>query len=85
MTTGAVKDASPYFKYKNPTPLQGTPTNKALKRLNQELRANASSDELDLGGGDHGYLGLVLTDMEYAKVSATPFVAPTYPTALIIP
>ena len=85
MTTGAVNYASSYFKYKTPTPIQGTPTNKALKRLKQELRANASSVESILGGGDHGYLGLVLTDAEYAKVSATPFVAPTYPTNLRIP
>ena len=58
MTIGAVDYASSYFKYKTPTPIQGTPTNKTLKRLKQELRANASSVESDLGGGDHGYLGL---------------------------
>ena len=85
MTTGAVDYASSYFKYKTPTPIQGTPPNKALKRLKQELRANASSVESDLGGGDHRYLGLVLMDVEYAKISNTPFVAPTYPTNLRIP
>ena len=64
MTTGAVDYALSYFKYKTPTPIQVTPTNKALKRLKRELRANASSVESDLGGRDHGYLGLVLTDVE---------------------
>ena len=85
MTTGAVDYAASYFKYKTPTPIQGAPTNKTLKRLKQELRANASSIESDLGGGDHGYLGLVLTDAEYESISRTPFVAPRYPAALTIP
>ena len=74
-----------FFKYKTPTPIQGTPTNKTLKRLKQELRANASSVETDLGGGYHRYLGLVLTDEEYALISPTPFDAPEYPAALTIP
>ena len=85
MTIGAVDYAASYFKYKTPTPVQGAPTNKTLKRLKQELRANASSVELDLGGGDHGYLGLVLTDPEYARVSVTAFAAPPFPAALTIP
>ena len=76
MTIGAVDYAASYFKYKTPTPIQGTPTNKTLKRLKQELRANASSVETDLGGGDHGYLGLVLTEQEYQAVSNDPFEAP---------
>ena len=85
MATGTVDYAASYFKYKTPTPIQGAPTNKTLKRLKQELRANASSVESDLGGGDHGFLGLVLTDVDYTSVSTTPFTAPTYPTALDIP
>ena len=85
MTIGAVDYAASYFKYKTPTPVQGAPTNKTLKRLKQELRANASSVESDLGGGDHGYLGLVLTDPEYTTVSPTAFSAPTFPAALEIP
>ena len=52
MTLGAVDYVASYFKYKTPTPIQGTPTYKALKRLKAELRANASSVETDLGGGN---------------------------------
>ena len=85
MMVGAVDYAASYFKYKTPTPIQGAPTNKTLKCLNQELRANASSVESDLGGGNHGYLGLVLMNAEYAVISATNFVAPRYPAALTIP
>jgi len=68
--------ATSYFKYATPTHVHGKPTNKALKRLKNELRAKASSVESDLGGGDHGYLGLFLTDIGYARVSGTQFVAP---------
>ena len=82
---GAVDYALSYFKYKTPTPIQGTPTNKTLKRLKQELRANASSVESDLGGGDHGYLGLILSSVEYAAVCDTPFDAATFPSSFTIP
>ena len=85
MATGTVDYAASYFKYKTPTPIFGAPTNKTLKRLKQELRANASSVESDLGGGDHGYLGLVLSDIEYTSVSHTAFDAPNYPAPLNIP
>ena len=57
-----------YFKYGTPTPITGEPSNKSLKRLKTELRANASSVDTDLGGGDHGYLGLILTYVEYARI-----------------
>ena len=83
--TSNIDYARTYFKYPNPTPINGEPTNKALKRLKNELRANASSVDTDLGGGDHGYLGLVLTDVEYNNVSATPFLAPNFPGTLTIP
>ena len=85
--TGNVDYANTYFKYKNPTPINDEPTHKALKRLKNELRANASSVDTDLGGGDHGYLGLVLTDPEYANINPAPpaFIAPVFPGPLTIP
>ena len=49
--TGNVDYANTYFKYKNPTPINNEPTHKALTRLKNELRANASSVDTDLGGG----------------------------------
>ena len=68
MTLGSIDYAASYFKYKTPTPIQGTPTNKTLKRLKTKLRENASSVESELGAVDHGYLGLVLTDDKYASI-----------------
>ena len=78
--------AAVYFKYSTPTPITGEPSNKLLKRLKTELCANASSVDTDLGGGDHGYLGLILTDVKYARITPTPppFVAPNFPGPLVI-
>ena len=57
-----------------------------MKRLKNELRANASSVETNLGGGDHGYLGLILTEAEYQRVApVTSFIAPRFPGELTIP
>ena len=85
MANGAVDYVALYFKYKSPTPIIGIPTNKTLKRLKTELCANASGVESDLGDGDHGYLGLILKDPKYVTASPTPFQAPEYPAALVIP
>ena len=62
MVSNTIDYASSYFKYKTPTPICSKPIHKSLKRLKLELKANASSVETDLGGGDHGYLGLVLNN-----------------------
>ena len=69
MTTTRIDYAATYFPYKTPTPINGEPTYKSLKRLKNELRANASSVDTDLGGGDHGYLVLVLTDPFHERFS----------------
>ena len=86
MMTTNIDYATLYFKYPAPTPINGEPPNKTLKRLKQELRANALSIETDLGGGNHGYLGLFISDLEYAKIIPTParFEAPTWPGTLVI-
>ena len=86
MRTGAIDYAAACFKHKTPTPIRGQPNSKSLKRLQTELQANSSSVETDLGGGNHGYLGLLKSDEEHALIPNTqPFVAPTYPAALQLP
>ena len=50
-TANNVDYANVYFKYKIPTPINGEPSNKSLKRLKTELRANRSSVDTDLGRG----------------------------------
>ena len=79
---------STYFPHKIPTRVMDEPTYQDLKRIKTELRANASSVDCELGGGDHGYLGLVLNDADYLNVpgiQGTNFVPPVYPGPLVIP
>lgn len=78
-------DYTRHFQFPSPTRITGEPTYATLKTLAKELRANAGSVETNLGGGDHGYLGLVVSDEDYAAICATAFVAPTYPSALDVP
>ena len=75
-----------YIKYPTPNTIHGEPTNEMLKGLNTELRANSSSVDTNLGGGDHVYLGLILADQEYLRITPIPtqFQAPTWPGTFII-
>ena len=75
-----------YFKYPVPTPINGEYINITIKHLKHELRANTSSVDTDLGGGNHEYLGLYLSDVEYALIIPipTPFVVSVWPSTLEI-
>ena len=44
---------------------------------------NAAKVPTDLGGGQHGHLGLVVTLAEYAAISATPYNRPAHPGAVL--
>ena len=61
------------------TPIVGEPTYATLKTLKDQLKANAASVPTTLGGGNHGYLGLILSPAAYATISPTAFVKPAYP------
>ena len=59
---------------------------KSLNWLQTELQENASSIEIDLGEGNHGYLGSALIDTEYASIHNTSsFVDPQYLASLSMP
>ena len=65
-----------------PTPINkitGEPNYKSLKYLKDQLKANATSIPTTLGGGNHGYLGLILSPAAYTTIAATQFVEPIYP------
>ena len=61
------------------TPIVGKPTYATLKTLKDQLKANATSVPTTLGGGNHGYVGLILSPATYATISPTAFIEPTYP------
>ena len=74
------------FEYHALTKIHGEPDYASLKRLKEQLKANANKIISNLGGGNHGYLGLVLDNAEYNAIPGTVlFVAPGYPPVLAIP
>ena len=68
------------FEYPVLTKITGRPTYSSLKIIKNELKANAGKVQCELGGGNNGHLGLVLSDIEYALVNPTvPYVRPAHP------
>ena len=76
---GGIDYRSIFFAHPTLTPIQGEPDADALITLKNQLKANASSVPSNLGGGNHGHLGLVLSPAAYALVSNTAFVTPAHP------
>ena len=80
MTTSvpSVEDITNAF----PTPITkitSEPNYESLKHLKDQLKANAASIPTTLGGGNHGYLGLILSPAAYTTIAATQYVEPIYP------
>ena len=49
------------------------------------MKANATSISTDLGGGANGHLGLILSLIEYANASLTPYVKTVHSGNLDVP
>ena len=81
----AIDYVSTYFQHPTVTSIAGEPAYDTVLRLKKEIQANAASVPCELGGGNNGYLGIVLRPAEYAKVSATAFNCPARPGPLVIP
>ena len=82
---GGIDYRSIYFAFPNLDPINGEPDADILIKLKNQLKANASSVPSNLGGGNHGHLGLVVTPQTYAMVSNVPFDQPVHPGTLVIP
>jgi hypothetical protein len=63
------------------TPIEGRPTPEAIRKLRQELYANVRGITTDLGGGQHGHLGLLMPDADYLALpgAAAYILPPTRP------
>ena len=53
-----------YFDFPEFTKIRGEPTSESLFFFKNELKANAAAALLQLGGGAHGHLGLILTPVQ---------------------
>ena len=79
-----INDKDTLFEKSKLTPIRGEPTFEMIHKIRNETKANAKSVYSNLGGGEHGYLGLVLTSVQYALVSPILFIYPTHPGPIII-
>ena len=59
------------FEYADLSHIHGEPTYDSLTILFNQLKANARSVRTSLGGGNHGYLGLLLSPAQYATIAPT--------------
>ena len=85
MSTIDIDFKSTYFQHPSLTKIYGEPTYQSLQKLYKEIKANATTVTSLLGGGLNGYLGLVVTDVAYARTVANdPFVRPAHPGVLTI-
>ena len=76
----SLQDFSTKFKHKDLTPIRGLPTLDTILRLFREVKQNAQSISSKLGGGQLGYLALVLKQQDYDNITISqPFVRPTDP------
>jgi hypothetical protein len=80
----SVKDT--YFQHKVLTKIHGKPTYESVQNVLTELKANAGSVPTTLGGGQHGHLGLLLSDARYTALAySLPWVTPGNPGPFLPP
>ena len=65
-----------HFAYPDLSRVIGCPTYDTLHNLKNEIKANALSVHSNLGGSQHGNLGLVISSAAYASVSNVQYVIP---------
>lgn len=82
----ALQDYTIKFKHKELTPIRGIPNLDAILRLFREVKQNAQSIPTKLGGGQLGYLALVLKQADYNNIAISrPFNRPTDPGTFQMP
>ena len=86
MNNYSVKDyKTTHFEYKSLDKIHGATTIDSLLRIFRQLKLNAQCVLTTLGGGQLGYLALVLSDAAYTAIpNSAPFARPLDPRALII-
>lgn len=69
-----------FFPYPTIEPIQGPPTYETLTAVHLCLNANAASVDSELGGGQHGLLGMTISDTSYTILTNETFTPPVKPT-----
>ena len=80
ITSYSIKNIYSHFEYKELTKIDGEPTLDLILILHQQVKRNAQCVPMTLGGGQLGYLALVLTQEQYDSIpNLELFVRPTNP------
>ena len=80
ITSYSIKNIYSHFEYKELTKIEGEPTLDSLLVLHRQIKRNAQCVPTTLGGGQLGYLALVLTEEQYDSIpNAAPFIRPENP------
>ena len=75
-----------YFEHKSLTRISGKSTFVTLHQLLLELKPNAVLVPSTLGGGEYGFIGIILSRTTYTTLTPmTPLVVPTHPGTLRAP
>ena len=72
------------FPKQDLTRYPGRPNYESLHQMQLELKANAISVHSNLGGGNHGHLGLLMTNQQYTLIVNTPYVRPVHPGTFVL-
>ncbi len=79
MTILSVKAIRKGFPHQTLPPLTDSLSYAYIKRIHELLKDNAASVRTNLGGGQLGYLGLVLRPQTYFQISGVPLQQPVFP------
>ena len=83
-STSSVNYKDSYFKHPFLTAIHREPTYETLQNLKNEIKANPKTVQTTLGGGNYGYLGMILTPAQYRHIAPTnPFTRPPNPGVLV--
>ena len=80
LTSYTIKNIYSYFEYKELKKVEGEPTLDTILLLHRQVKRNAQSVPTTLGGGQLGYLALVILKEKYNTIpNSTPFERPQDP------
>eukprot|EP00957_Ditylum_brightwellii_P099367 7569061-Ditylum_brightwellii.AAC.2 len=65
--------------------IKGEPDYAVISTIMLQLYENAAVIPTSLGGGAHGYIGLVMDPILYSMISTTAYMTPTAPTSATMP
>ena len=82
MTYTSVDSVIESFPHSTFPKIEGEPDFASIKNIEKLIITNASSCESELGGGQHGMLGLVISPIRYHMITGHHFIPYNNPGAL---